>query len=254
MNQIPPFRRQRAHLSQLTTTQLHLRNPWIVAFFSFSYPGFGHLLLHRYLGALILIVWEVFINHKARVNLGIFYSLLGNFEKVKEVIDERWLILYVGIYMFGIWDSYRTAVDFNKLYLLADREDAPIPVLKMGAWAINYLDKRKPWVAVSWSALAPGIGHLYVHKITIGFFLFAYTVMLMCFSHIPEAIHFTLIGKFARATSVLDIQWMLYIPSIYIFVIYDAYTAAVEYNKLFEKELSMYLRRQYQHPDFEPPI
>lgn len=254
MNHISPFRRQRAYLSQLSTSQLHLRNPWVVAFFAFSYPGFGHLLLHRYTGAFILIIWEAFINNKAKINLGIMYSLLGDFEAAKAVLDKGWLILYVGIYMFGIWDSYRATVDLNKIYLLADREDAPIAPLNMGAWAINFLDKRKPWVALAWSVLIPGLGHLYIHKIIAGFFIFGYTIIIMYFGHIPQAIHFTMVGNFLQSKHVVNMQWLLYLPSIYLFIIYDAYTSAIEYNKLCEKELSRYLRQNYQNSNFKLPI
>src|SRR5690606_8683837 len=131
MNQNGAFRRQRAKVSTLTTSVLHLRSPWTVAFFAFSYPGFGYIMQHRYLKAFILMMWEVFINHNAKVNLGIMYSLQGQFEQAKAVLDERWLILYVGIYMYAIWDSFRITVDMNKQFLLADREDAPIQPFKM---------------------------------------------------------------------------------------------------------------------------
>lgn len=254
MNQTPPFRRQRAHLSQFTTSQLHLRNPLVVAFFAFSYPGFGHLLLHRYASAFILIMWEAFINNLSKVNLGIFYSLLGDFETAKKVLDERWLMLYVAIYMFGIWDGYRSTIDHNKLYLLADWEDAPISPVKYGSWAINYLDRRKPWIALVWSVLFPGLGHLYVQKVIAGFFIFGYTVMILYLGHIPQAIQFTMLGDFEQAKLVLNIQWMLYLPSIHIFVLYDSYTSAIEQNKLFEKELSKYLRQNYQSSNFKMPI
>ncbi len=251
---MPPYRRQRAYLSQFTTAQLHLKNPWVVAFFSFSYPGFGHLLQHRFAAAFILILWESFINSMAKVNLGIFYTLLGDFDKAKEVLDERWLILYLGIYMFGIWDSYRSTVDLNKQYLLADREDAPILNIMMGAWDLNYLDKRKPWVALLWSVIFPGLGHLYLHKVMSGFFIFTYIVAIMYFGHIPQAIHFTMGGDFVQAKQVLNMQWTIYVPSIYLFILYDAYVSAIEYNKLFEKELSIYLRNHYQHKDFIFPL
>lgn len=254
MDQFPSQRRPRAVLTQFTTAQLHLKNPWVVAFFSFSYPGFGHLLQHRYAPAFVLILWETFINNMANVNLGILYSMLGEFEKAKDVLDERWLILYVGIYMFGIWDSYRTTVDLNKQYLLADREDAQVPNLRMGTWDINYLDKRKPWVALLWSVVIPGLGHLYLHKVISGFFIFCYIVAIMYFGHIPLAIHLTMIGKFAEAKAIIDMQWALYIPSIYLFILYDSYVAAIEYNKLFERELSKYLRLHYQHRAFKFPI
>lgn len=207
----------------------------------------------RYLKAFTLIGWEVFINTQAKINLGIFYTLLGQFDKAKEVLDERWLILYVSIYLYSIWDSYRAAVDLNKQYLLADREDAPLLNIKYSAWDINYLDKRSPGLALAWSVLAPGLGHLYVHKVIIGFFLFASTIGLMYVSHLPEAILFTLTGEFERAKQIADTQWTLYLPSMYAFIFYDAYITAVESNKLFEKEQSRHLRLAYQSAKFRMP-
>jgi hypothetical protein len=254
VNNFPTHRRIRAYQSQFTISQLHLRNPYVVAFFSFSYPGFGHLLLHRYLSAFILILWELFINQYAQVNSGIYYSLLGDFDKAKEVLEERWLIIYVSIYMLGIWDSYRTTLDMNKQYLLADREDAPLPPLELGSWDINYLDKRNPLVALAWSALIPGLGHLYLHKMITGFFIFGYTVAILYFGDIPMGIKYTMVGDFEKAKDIFHIQWLLYLPSIYLFIIYDAYTSAVEYNKLFEKEMSKYLRQNYQTRNFKFPI
>lgn len=254
MNQIPPFRRQRSYLSQFTTGQLHLKNPWISAFFSFSYPGFGHIMLHRYVVGYILILWETFINDRAKVNLGILYTLIGEFEKAKDVLDDRWLILYLAIYMFGIWDSYRTTVDINKQYVLADREDAPILNIKMGTWDTNFLDKRKPVIALIWSALFPGLGHLYLHHVITGFFIFVYAVAITYLGHIPQAIHASMTGNFADAKELIDMQWALYFPSIYFFIIYDSYASAIEHNKLFEKEMSKYLRQKYQDKDFIFPL
>lgn len=254
MKRLPPYRRPRAYISALGYTQIHLRNPWVVAFFSFSFPGFGNLMQDRYLKAFTLIGWEVFINTQSNINLGIMYSLLGNFEKAKAVMDERWLMLYCGIYIYAIWDSYRVTVDLNKQYLLADREDAPIRYLVYSAWDINFLDKRKPLMAIGWSVLAPGLGHLYIHRVITGFFLFTATIMVMYYSHLPLAINFSMIGNFDRAKEILDMQWMLYLPSMYTFIFYDAYVSTVEQNKIFEKEQAKYLRENYQSPKFKMPL
>ncbi len=254
MNQIPPYRRNRAYITQSTSTQLHLRNPYVVAFFSFAYPGFGHLLQHKYLAAFILILWELFINNLANVNLCIHYSMIGDFETAKEVVNERWLILYVSIYMLGIWDSYRTTVELNRQYILADREDAPVLPIVLGSLGINYLDKRKPWIALVWSALVPGLGHLYIHRTITGFFIFGYTVAILYYGQIPLGIKYSMLGDFDKTKEVLNIQWLLYLPSIYLFIIYDAYTSCVELNKLAEKETSKFLRKHYQHPNFEFPV
>jgi hypothetical protein len=248
-----PARRSRAYMHALGITQLHLRNPWVVAFFSFSFPGFGHLLLERYFPAFILISWEVFINHQAHVNLAILYSLLGEFDKAKAVLDKRWILLYVSIYIYTIWDSYRRTVDLNNQFLLADREDAPLTQMKYSPWDINYLDKRTPWVALVWSILAPGLGHMYVHKMITGFFIFGFTTALMYLSHIPPAIHYSLIGHFEQARHVLNMQWTLYLPSMYSFIFYDAYVSATENNKLFKKEQFKFLRMHYQSPSFRMP-
>ncbi|TYP73999.1 hypothetical protein [Paenibacillus methanolicus] len=253
---MPPTtaRRPRAHLSPFTTNQLHLRNPWVVAFFAFSYPGFGNLLLQRYTKAFILILWEIFINNKARVNTGIMYSLQGKFELAKQSLDQNWLIAYLGIYVYAIWDAYRSTVDINKLYLLADREDAPMIATRIGPWDMNYLDKRKPWVALAWSAIMPGLGHLYVHKVISGLFFFGYTTAVIYFSHLLPAIHLSLTGHTEEATRMIDMQWLMYLPSIYCFIFYDAYVSSVEQNKLFEKEQSYYLRNHFQSAAFKMPF
>ncbi|WP_240338460.1 hypothetical protein [Peribacillus alkalitolerans] len=248
------YRRPRAYLSTFTTTHLHLRNPWVIAFFAFSYPGFGNLMLHKYGKAFILILWEMFINQQAKINLGIMYSLQGHFEKAKDVLDERWLMLYVGIYIYAMWDSYRSTIDLNKQYILSDWEDAPIKLMKMSAWGINHLDKREPWMAMAWSFLIPGLGHLYVQKLIVGFFIFIYTLVICYFSHLPQAIQFSFTGDFSQAKQIIDMQWFIYIPSIYTFIIYDAYISAIEQNKLFEKEQSQYLRKSYQSPSFHYPL
>ncbi len=247
-------RRSLAFLSQFTTTQLHLKNPFVVAFFSFSYPGFGQLINHRYAKAFILIGWEIFINQKANINIGIMYSLLGQFDQAKEVLNEKWLMLYVGMYMFSIWDTYRSTVELNKLYILADWENSTIKPFVMTSWNINYLDKRNPWVAVAWSVLVPGLGHLYIHNVITGLFIFGYSIAILYLSNIPEAINFTMTGEFQKATEILNMQWTLYLPSIYIFIIYDAFVSALEQNKLFEKELAKYFQTKYKNSKFKFPV
>lgn len=254
MQPLPKFRRQRAYLSELSLTQMHLRSPWVVAFYSFSFPGFGNLLQHRHIKAYILILWELFINNKAQINYGIYYTMIGQFDKAIEVLDISWLIPYVGVYLYVIWDSFRSTVEFNRMYLLADREDAPILPLKMAAFDINYLDQRSPWMAAVWSLLAPGLGHFYLHRVLTGILLLGFTLAILAFSNIPMGIYYTMLGQFQATKDVLNIQWTLYLPSIYLFVIYDAYVSCVEQNRLFGKELSRFLRESYQSESFRMPV
>lgn len=254
MQFLPPRRRTLAHMTSLGFTFLQYRNPWIAAFFAFSFPGFGYLLLERYLAAFTFIGWEVIINTKAQVNLGILYSMIGQFKQAKFALDAHWLMLYVGLYLFNIWDSYRLASDLNKQYRLAKLENCHIPNTRVSSFDIHFQDKKNPMVALIWSFLAPGTGQLYVHKIIPGFFILGSTLAIVALSNIPLGIQYSLTGEFARVVRTLDMQWAMYLPSMYFFFGYDAYVSAIESNQLFELEQAQFLKQQYQNPEFPMPI
>lgn len=247
-------RRSIAYLSILGTTQLHLRNPFIIAAWSVAFPGMGHLLLSKYLRGFVLFLWEVFVNYKAHINLLIYYSFIGDFEKAKQVVDIQWMTLYVPTYIFAIWDSYRTTIDMNHAYMLAAREDAEIKPFKIGAMEVNYLDKRNPWVSVMWSLLVPGAGQLYIHRLITAFFLVSWFIVICYNSKFLPAMHYTLLGDFEQVKAVVDIHWLLNIPSVYFFGMYDAYINTVENNKLFDWEQRKFLKRQYQNSNFVIPL
>lgn len=243
-------RRYTAHVSILGTTQLHKRNPFIIAWWSCAFPGFGHLLLSKYLRGFVLFMWEVIVNLQSHINWAIVYSFQGNFEKAISVLDTRWVLLYTPVYFFGIWDSYRTTVDLNKIYVLAEREEHTFNSFNIAALEINYLDKRNPVMSALWSLFVPGLGQLYIHRIVTAFFVIIWTVVFFYFSHALEAITLLYLGQVQQSTSVLDAQWLLFLPSIYGFAIYDSYINTVENNKLFEKEQRKYLQDNFQNHNF----
>lgn len=244
-------RRYKAHVSVFGTTQLHLRNPYIIAWWSAAFPGFGHLLLSKYLRGYALFIWEVIVNVQANVNLSMVYSFQGNIDLAKEILNTRWLLMYIPVYLFGIWDSYRTTVDLNKVYLLAEDEEHRFNSFALGAVEINYLDKRNPVVSVMWSLFIPGLGQLYIHRILAAFFVIVWLVVFFYYSHVQQAVSLLFLGKVQEATSVLKPEWLLFIPSHYGFALYDAYINTVENNKLFENELSNHLRETYQATGFK---
>jgi TM2 domain-containing membrane protein YozV len=244
-------RRYRAHVSILGTTQIHLRNPYIIAWWSAAFPGFGHLLLSKYLRGFVLIIWEVIVNIQANVNIAMVYSFQGEIEQAKEVLDTRWLLIYIPVYIFAIWDSYRTTVDLNKVFVLADREEHKFNSFSIGALEINYLDKRNPVMAVLWSAFIPGLGQLYIHRIVTAFFVIIWTVIFFYYSHALEAISLLFLGEIKMATTVLEPEWLLFFPSLYGFSIFDAYINTVENNKLYDKEQRKYFLEKYQSPSFK---
>lgn len=243
-------RRYKAYVSVLGTTQLHLRNPYAVAWWSATFPGFGHFLLGKYLRGFALFIWEVVVNSQANINLAMVDSFSGHIELAKQDLHPRWMLMYLPVYLFGLWDSYRTTVDMNNVYLLAERENAPFSSFSIGAVEINYLDKRHPVMSILWSLLMPGLGQLHIHRIVIAFFVLIWTIIFLYASHILESIQFLFFGQIEEATRVINKEWLLFLPSVYGFAVYDSYVNTVENNKLYDDEQSNFLRENYQDSQF----
>src|SRR6478752_2695697 len=243
-------RRYIAHVSIFGTTQIHLRNPYIIAWWSAAFPGFGHLLLSKYLRGFVLFIWEVVINLQSNINVATIHSFQGDIDMAKESLNTRWLLIYIPVYIFAIWDSYRTTVDLNKIYILAERESHAFNSYSMGSMEINYLDKRNPVMSILWSLCMPGLGQLYIHRIIVAFFIVTWTVVFFYYSHLLEAISLLFLGEIQKATNILNPEWLLFFPSLYGFATYDAYINTVENNKLAEKEQKNFLEKTYQNPEF----
>jgi hypothetical protein len=244
-------RRYKAHVSIFGTTQIHLRNPFIIGWWSAAFPGFGHMLLSKYLRGYVLFMWEVIVNLNAHVNKAMIYSFQVNIDMAKDVLNTRWLLMYIPVYLFGIWDSYRTTVDMNKVYIMADQENHRFNTFSIGAVEINYLDRRNPLLSVIWSLFVPGLGQLYIHRILTSFFVIIWLVIFYYFSHALEAISLLFLGNVKEATTVLNQEWLLFLPSVYGFSIYDSYLNTVENNKLYKKEQRGYLSKRYQASSFK---
>ena len=56
------IRRFNTYTSSINLNCIHLRNPWISAWWSAAFPGFGHLHLGNYLKGFVLFFWEIIIN------------------------------------------------------------------------------------------------------------------------------------------------------------------------------------------------
>lgn len=251
-NQI--IRRPKAAISLGSINTFHLRNPLVVAWWSLVYPGFGHLRLVSIAKGVFLFTGELLINTQAHINLAILYSFTGNFIMAKQVLNTRLLLLYCGILIFAVWDSYRLSLEANKASILADHENDPMVPLILCGEGFNGFDKRNPWVAAAWSLLVPGLGHLYCPSVIIAIFVMIGGGVIVYFSHVLPAIGYTALGQFTQAKAVIDWQWLLNLPSFYCFAIYDSYVKAVEVNKIFDQEQAQFLKNKYQSPLFPMPL
>ncbi|GGE52378.1 hypothetical protein GCM10011391_34060 [Pullulanibacillus camelliae] len=239
-------RREIANLSIWGTSYIHPRNPYIVALWSTTFPGYGHLLLHKYIRGFALIIWEIFINQSSHLNLAMVYSFTGHIEAAKHVLDVNYVYMYIPLYLFAIWDSYRTTVELNNLYQLIETEKPSVNAFTIKPLENNYLDKRNPFMAILWSATVPSVGQLYLNQIISAFFTLVVTVIFVHYSHFIEGIHYILQGNIPKSTAVMDKQWLLYMPSLYLFNIFETYMNVIENNKLFKTEQRLFLKRAYQ--------
>jgi len=104
---------------------------------------------------------------------------------------------------------------------------------------INHLDKRTPWAASLWSALMPGLGQVYIHRIPSALFSMSWFIVMAYKAKLLPAIHYTMLGQFDQVKAFYSnpesSHWLLNIPCIYFFAVYEPYVNAIEDNKLFRR-------------------
>lgn len=239
-------RRYTAYIGSINTIQLHKQNPYIVAWWSGALPGFGHILLAKHFRGILFFAWEILVNVMSNLNLAMVYSFNGEIDMAIQVIEPRWILMYIPMYIFMIWDSYRLTVDMNKQLLLAETENAPLPTSSISVWEVNHLEQKIPMMAAVWSLLTPGLGQLHLNRVFFGINCIFWFIVFVFFSDILIAIHHLFLGQISDATGVLDPQWFMFFPSLIIFSSYDAYVHAVENNKLFKRVQRRNLKEDYQ--------
>lgn len=254
MNKASSPRRERLHLSPLTTTEMHVRHPLITMWWAASFGGFGQLIMGSHVKGYLLIVLEIIINLQAHLNLAILYSFTGRFEMAKEALDSRWVLAYALSYVYGLWDAYNHTISINKQAILAFREKAPIDVFRLHPFSINFLDKRRPWLSIFWSLVLPGLGHMYIMRMVTGYFLIIFWLVCAYHSRLFQVFHCTLLGDYSQAVAITDPQWFLFLPSIYGYAAYEAYSSTIALNKAFVIEQREFFEQHYQSLCLQIPL
>lgn len=236
----------RMKLSNWNTAILHNKNPWMPMWWSAALPGLGHLCQGQYFKGLVLMSWEILVNTQAKLNLAILYTFTGKFEQARNILNYEWALFYGVIFCFSIVDSYRLSVTYNALARLEKKQPRrSYEFMKMSPYGVNFIDRSHPWVALAWSALLSGFGHIYNMKAVKGIILLSWTVAIIYFAHINQAIIYTFLGQYGKARVAVDYQWLLFFPSLYLFGMWDAYNDTVEMNKLFAEEQKRRLIKEY---------
>ncbi|MFD2333762.1 hypothetical protein ACFSR7_31265 [Cohnella sp. GCM10020058] len=229
-------------------------NPWIPLWWSAAFPGYGHCMVNSPLIGYSLIIFEYTINNLAKVNQAIYCSMIGDFKGAMHVIDLRFFYLYIGVYIFTMFDSYRRCVDMNNNYILSFRTTTYTKTTKASSFSVNTLNKVSPLTSVYWEMVMPGLGSLYLnHLVSFFFSVASWTITIAC-SRFYVGLYDSFIGDFDHAKKIIDPQWFLFIPSIYGGYIYFAYSQSVINNIQFKLSQSQFLRSEYQGPGFALPI
>lgn len=229
-------------------------NPWIPLWWSAALPGYGHFLLGNNLTAYILVIFEFVMNTMSHLNEAIYRSMIGDIKGAREVLDLRWFFGYIGVFVFAMYDSYSRTVENNKLYILAYRYTQKISFASLSTLNQNTIEKSSPVMGMFWSFITPGLGAVFTHRLPIFIFCLVTWGATVVKSRLFEALYYSAVGDFSRATSVLDPQWYLFVPSLLGFSMYFGYRETVNANKQFSLSQAQYLKKAYQNKKFIKPV
>lgn len=232
----------KAKYSTAGITHLMDHNPYMIAWWSAAFPGFGHYMLNQYLRATLLTLVEVTINTCAHINEAMVYSFCGEIELAKLTLNIDWMLGYLIIYLITIGDSFRSAVELNKLNALAK---PTITNLEIFPSEVHYLKKKKPLIGALYSFLFPGFGQFYTHRIFLAFYAIFWWWVYILLSHSHRSIVLLLLGEIEHSITVLHPHWLLFMPSVIGGSIYFAHLTCRSHNELLLESQKVRLGNRY---------
>ncbi len=94
---------------------------------------------------------------------------------------------------------------------------------------------KSPFAAAFWSACLPGFGQFYVRDYIVGIILGVWEIGLNLMSNLNLSIYYSFTGELQQSLEVVDWQWGLFYPSVYVFNIWHAYDRANVINSELEE-------------------
>ena len=238
-------RRPLAKVSMFGVTYLHRQNPYLIAWWSAAFPGFGQFLCNQYIRATLLTLFEVIINTLAHVNEAIVFMFCGKFDMSISVLRPRWAVGYIIIYIYTIWDSFQTTIVQNKMCDLAEFENDRLSNMYLSSFEIQYIEQKNPFTAAAYSFFFPGLGQLYNHRFGLAFYTLFWVWFYITYSHTYESMLYLFIGKTQESITIIHPHWLMFLPSIVGGATYHAFITAIEHNRLFQLEQRQFLTERY---------
>jgi hypothetical protein len=244
---IKQSRRSLTRISIFGITYLHRSNPFINAWLAASFPGFANYMLNQYARATLFTLSEVIVNTFAHVNEAIVYTFCGRFEMTKVVLKPQWAFGYLVIWLFTIWDGYRSTITHNKLCELAESDNLPIRPLLIHPLGIQYLEQRNPLIGAIYSFFFPGLGQMYNHRFALAFYAMFWWWFYGILSNGFESFFLLLTGHLQKSIAILQPQWLLFMPSVIGGSVYHAFVTVIQHNRLFRLEQRQNFFQKYQN-------
>jgi hypothetical protein len=88
------------------------------------------------------------------------------------------------------------------------------------------MKKTQKLEAILWSVAFPGFGQLLNGHLIKGILFIILEFTINVNSLFNQSIMFSFLGKIKEATEVVDHQWLMFYPCVYMFAMYDAYKFA----------------------------
>jgi hypothetical protein len=85
---------------------------------------------------------------------------------------------------------------------------------------------RSPVVALLWSICIPGFGQLYNRDYIIGLLLVVLEIIINVKASLNLAILYSFRGQLLLSSQIVDYQWLLFYPCVYVYSVWQAYNQA----------------------------
>lgn len=88
------------------------------------------------------------------------------------------------------------------------------------------MKKTQKLEAVLWSIAFPGFGQLLNGQVAKGFLFILLEFVINSMSTFNLSIMFSFLNRIQEAAKVIDYQWIMFYPCVYMYAMYDAYKGA----------------------------
>lgn len=100
----------------ISLNYLDKRNPWVSVAWSLLLPGLGHMYNGLTVLSAIMSIFSVGFLIGSHGLESIMYTLWGDFDQARNILDWQRFMNLPSFYGFAAWDAYLKTVEFNKLF------------------------------------------------------------------------------------------------------------------------------------------